>query len=173
MINLDAVPRLTVKVGYGSLGLHGQLGYENKVVNVQGQFDPHAISLHPPGRAVFSLNRKFARFTCQVALNDDVPAGRSWADFSVRGDGRLLAVAAHVVAGDAPRSLEVDVRGVDRLELNVDTDHWDFCHAVWLHPRLERLDHVEATPRSAPNEASEFVVARVAPTIRLKIALDE
>ena len=114
-----------------------RLGYENKIVSVQGQFDPHAISLHPPGRAVFHLNGKFARFTCQVALNDDVPAGRSWADFSVRGDGRLLAVAAHVVAGDAPRSLEVDVRGVDQLELNVDTDRWDFCHAVWLHPRLD------------------------------------
>ena len=26
VINLDAVPRLTVKVGYGSLGLRGQAG---------------------------------------------------------------------------------------------------------------------------------------------------
>ena len=122
----------------------GSSGYENKVVNVQGQFDPHAISLHPPGRAVFHLNRKFARFTCQVALNDDVPAGRSWADFSVHGDGRLLAVTAHVVAGDALRSLEVDVRDVDRLELSVNTDHWEYCHAVWLQPRLE---HHCARPR--------------------------
>jgi glycosyltransferase involved in cell wall biosynthesis/predicted O-methyltransferase YrrM len=178
--HLDALPRLTAEAGYGTLGLRGQLGYENKLVRVQGQADPHAISLHPPGRAVFNLNQTFARFTCEVALNDDVPAGRSWADFSVRGDGRLMTVAAHVVAGDAPRSLEVDVRGVDQLELNVETDHWDFCHAVWLHPRLDRLHHIGATPRSAPNEASEFVVAQSRPdnTIedclgRVSIALPE
>jgi glycosyltransferase involved in cell wall biosynthesis/predicted O-methyltransferase YrrM len=144
-IHLDALPRLTAEVGYGALGLRGQLGYENKVVNVQGQFDPHAISLHPPGHASFQLGRKYVRFTCQVALNDDVPVGRSWADFHVCGDGRLLAVAAHVVAGDTPRSLEVDVRGVEQLELSVTTDHWEYCHAVWLHPRLDRVVLVGAT----------------------------
>ena len=149
VIELDALPCLTAKVGYGSLGLRGQLGYEHKQVSVQGQFDPHAISLHPPARAIFHLNRKFARFTCEVALNDDVPPGRSWADFSVRGDGCLMAVAAHVVAGDAPRSIEVDVRGIDRLELGVNTNRWDFCHAVWLHPRLDRRDHVGAGPAPA------------------------
>jgi glycosyltransferase involved in cell wall biosynthesis len=137
VINLDAAPCLTAKAGYGSLGLHGQLGYEHKLVRVQGQFDPHAISLHPPAHAVFQLRKKYARFTCEVALNDDVPPGRSWADFSVRGDGRLLTVTAHVVAGDAPRSIEVDVRGVDQLELSVSTDHWEYCHAVWLQPRLD------------------------------------
>jgi glycosyltransferase involved in cell wall biosynthesis len=137
VIDLAALPCLSVKVGYGSPGWHGHLGYENKLVRVQGQFDPHAISLHPPARAVFHLDRKFARFTCEVALNDDVPGGRSRADFSVRGDDRLLTMAAHVAAGDAPRSIEVDVRGVDRLELGVETDRWDFCHAVWLHPRLD------------------------------------
>ena len=136
-IYLDALLRFTIKVGYGSLGLHGQLGYEHKSVSVQGQPDPHAISLHPPARAAFHLNKKYARFTCEVALNDDVPPDQSWADFSVRGDGRLLAMAAHVVAGEAPRSIEADVCGIDRLEIGVDTDHWEFCHAVWLHPRLD------------------------------------
>jgi hypothetical protein len=135
-IYLDALPCLSAKVGYGAPGLRGQLGYERKVVRVQGQLDPHAISLHPPARAVFHLDRKFARFTCEVALNDDVPPGGSWADFSVRGDDRLLTVAAHVLAGDAPRSIEVDVSGIDRLELGVQTDRWDFAHAVWLHPRV-------------------------------------
>jgi glycosyltransferase involved in cell wall biosynthesis len=137
VVELDSVPCLTAKAGYGSIGLRGQLGYERKVVRIQGQTDPHAISLHPPGRAVFHLSQKYARFTCEVALNDDVPPGRSWADFSVRGNDHLLAVAAHVVAGDVPRSIEVDVRGVEQLELSVDTDRWDFCHAVWLHPRLD------------------------------------
>jgi glycosyltransferase involved in cell wall biosynthesis len=151
-VDLDSLPCLSAKVGYGSAGWRGQLGYERKLVRVQGQSDPHAISLHPPARAVFHLDRQFARFTCEVALNDDVPPGGSWADFSVRGDDRLLTVAAHVVAGDTPRSIEIDVRGVDRLELGVETDRWDFAHAVWLQPRVGvGLAPTQGDRQSRPN----------------------
>ena len=87
-MNLDSLPLLEAQVGYGTLGMNGSLGYEGKTVSVRGKRYPHALSAHAPARLCFRAERRFASFLCQVALNDDVPAGRSHADFAVVADGR-------------------------------------------------------------------------------------
>ena len=79
---LDALKLLNADVGYGNIGLNGALGYEDKRVAVKGTQYAHAVSAHAPSRLVFELGRRFASFRCQVALNDDVPAGRTHADFA-------------------------------------------------------------------------------------------
>jgi predicted O-methyltransferase YrrM len=142
---LDALPLQEAAVGYGSIGLHGSMGYENKQVSVQGRHYSHALSTHPPARLVFRLEGRFARFGCQVALNDDASAGSSHADFSVLADGRQVAAASFVMAGEPPRSLSADVSGSRALELLVRTSRWPYCHAVWLDPRVDR-EPVSAPP---------------------------
>jgi predicted O-methyltransferase YrrM len=133
---LDTVSPRWATVGYGGLGRQGSLGYEDKQVTAGGRTWESALSTHPPSRLVFDLEGRFARFHCQVAINDDVPAGASEADFSVLADGRRVA-AVRVVAGEPPRVLTSDVHGARRLELRVDTLRWPYCHAVWLEPCLE------------------------------------
>ena len=88
MMYLDSLALLQSQVGYGSLGMHGSLGYEDGRVTVQRQYFEHALSSHPPAQLRFHLQRGFASFSCQVALNDDVPSGASHADFIVVADGR-------------------------------------------------------------------------------------
>jgi hypothetical protein len=133
---LDATTVHEAKTGWGSLGLHGELGYDGLQTVVHGRHYRHAVSLHPPGRAVFLLGGQFSRLTCQVALSDDVPAGSSDADFSVWADGQLVAAANHVLAGGLPGLLEADVRGAEILELVVNSSRTNGCHAVWLDPVL-------------------------------------
>ena len=133
---LDSLSPLRVMVGYGALGLHGSLGYEGKAVSVQRQSWQHAISAHPPSSLLFHGGGRFAAFSCRVALNDDVPPGASQADFTVLADGREVACASFVRAGEAPRSIEADISGAELIELIVSTTRWDFCHAVWLDPQL-------------------------------------
>jgi D-serine deaminase-like pyridoxal phosphate-dependent protein len=89
---LDSLSPLRDTVGYGALGLHGSLGYEGKAVSVQRQAYPHAISAHPPSRLLFHCGGRFAAFSCQVALNDDVPTG---APLPAIGD-HLYLVPRHV-----------------------------------------------------------------------------
>lgn len=139
---LDAIPVHEAITGWGSLGLHGELGYEGLRVVVRGRPYSHAVSLHPPGHAVLRLGGQFSRLTCQVTLNDDVAIAASDADFSVWADGQLVAAANHVVAGGLPRRLEADVRGAEMLELVVGSSRIAGCHAVWLDPVLSsaRLD---------------------------------
>ena len=93
---LDACSLLEAQVGYGDLGLHGSLGYENKMIAVQREPSAHGFSMHPPARLRFHLGGRFASFHSQVALNDDVPAGRSHADcFAAQVVSKQSLIARH------------------------------------------------------------------------------
>ena len=137
VLHLDTLPPATSSVGYGELGTGGSLGYEGKTVTVKGRSYPHALSTHPPARIRWELDGEWKSFRCQVALNGDVPAGRSHATFQVYADGRLVAAAHRVMAGAAPRALAADVSGARTLELVATTTRWECCHAVWLEPGLD------------------------------------
>lgn len=134
---LDTLSLLRADVGYGQLGRHGSLGYEGKSVQVKRQHYRHALSTHPPARLIFNLGGRFSRFSCQVALNDDVPSAASHADFTVLADGRQVAAATHVVAGMSHRTLQASIAGTQILELVVRTSRWEYCHAVWLDPQVD------------------------------------
>lgn len=134
---LDSLAPLRADVGYGQLGLGGSLGYEGRAVQVKRVPYQHALSSHPPARLLFQLGGRFSRFACQVALNDDVAAGASHADFIVLADGRQVAAAPHVVAGTGPHALQANISGAQRLELVVKTGRWEYCHAVWLDPQVD------------------------------------
>ncbi|HEV7892155.1 MAG TPA: NPCBM/NEW2 domain-containing protein [Pyrinomonadaceae bacterium] len=148
---LDSLKPLEVQVGYGALGLRGELGYEGKAVSVGRRVYEHALSTHPPARLVFDLGGRFDRFRAHVALNDDVPRGASHADFVVEADGRTVAAARRVKAGEPPRPLEASVAGASRLELSVSTARWHNSHAVWLDPRLVGGEVVAASRAFLPD----------------------
>jgi len=134
---LDTLAPIRANIGYGQLGTGGSLGYEGKSVQVKRQHYRHAFSTHPPARLIFNLGGRFSRFSCQVALNDDVPSGASHADFSLLADGRQVAAATHVVAGASPRTIQANIAGTQHLELVVRTSRWEYCHAVWLDPQVD------------------------------------
>jgi hypothetical protein len=131
----DLVPE-RIELGYGELGRTGSLGYEGKSVSVRQQPYPHALSAHAPARLVYQLDGRARQFQSHVALNDDVRAGVSHADFDVYADGRQVACEPYVVAGDAPRLVCADISGAQTLELVVETTRWECCHAVWLDPAV-------------------------------------
>jgi predicted O-methyltransferase YrrM len=133
---LDSLTRTLEVVGYGHLGRGGNLGYENKTVTVRGRSWPHALSAHPPAQLRFQLDQRFCYFQCHVGLNDDVPKGRSHADFVVLADGRPIARANFVLAGQDPRLLCADIKNAQTLELMTQSSRWEYSHAVWLDPQV-------------------------------------
>lgn len=136
LVHLDGLPPAECSVGYGALGTGGALGYDDGRVAVRGDGYRHALSTHPPARATWELDGRWKSFRCRVAINDDVPAGRSHADFVVRADGRTVAEAYRVTAGAEPVELAADVSGAQTLELSATTAEWEYSHAVWLDPVL-------------------------------------
>jgi hypothetical protein len=116
------------------------------------------------------MDRRFASFSCQVALNDDVPHHASHADFVVLVDGRPVAVEPYVRAGDPPRTLVTDISGAEQIELIVRTTRWEYCHAVWLNPTVSEAP-VE-TPRTLvdPLGRVEITLPLSSPSARRCIA---
>jgi predicted O-methyltransferase YrrM len=88
---------------------------------------------------LYHLGGRATRFRSAVAINDDVGAGSSHADFVVYADGRQAAAAHEVVAGEPARELVADVTGTHLLELVVTTSRWPHCHAVWVDPEVDEL----------------------------------
>jgi predicted O-methyltransferase YrrM len=143
---LDSLTPLHSSVGYGALGVRGDLGYESQRVRVRDRHFEHALSTHAPAHLTFDLGGRYSAFRCSVALNDDVPRGWGHAEFQVYADGRLVASAPSVIAGAGPRELVADVANAQQLELRVRSTRWDHAHTVWLDPRVDDGLALEATP---------------------------
>lgn len=168
---LDSLSPTFAQVGYGRLGVAGDLGYEHKRVVVHGQGYSHALSTHPPARLHFRLRRAYSAFACSVALNDDVPAGASSADFAVLVDGTETAQLVDVRAGEPPRALRAMICGADSIDLIVRTRQREFCHAVWLDPLLEAPESAMPIPYLKDClERAELALPRVRPRSRRCIA---
>lgn len=144
MTYLDEIAPVVSQVGWGQLGRRGSLGYEDKEVVVGGRRYAHALSSHPPARLLYLLTPGSRRLRCTVALNGDVPIGVSEADFAVLADGRVVAEARRVIAGEPPRPLQANLQGARTLELVVTSGRWPMCHAVWLDPVVDGNDAISA-----------------------------
>lgn len=171
MIYLDSLPLINTQVGYGELGRHGDLGYEGGQVSVGGRHYAHSLSTHPPARLRFQLDGNFGAFRCQVALNDDVPSGRSHGHFFVHADGVEVACAPYVIAGGPPRELCANIAGARLLELIVETSAWECCHAIWLDPQVEEQPSpVSATTLDDPLSRAQIQLLPPQPEVECCIA---
>jgi predicted O-methyltransferase YrrM len=162
---LDALDPIICQVGYGQLGRSGELGYEGKPVMVGGRSYVSALSTHAPARLVYKVPGGLGIFRCHVALNGDVPVRRSHANFTLLADGRRVAEALRVQAGDPPRFLVADCGEATVLELRVTTSQWAWCHAVWLEPSFEGLPAAGLSPAviTDPLCRADIVVPQLAP----------
>ncbi|HEX4141952.1 MAG TPA: NPCBM/NEW2 domain-containing protein [Pirellulales bacterium] len=124
-------------------------------VSVSGRSAPHGVYMHcvREGRswARFRLDGRFKRFAAAAAIHDDAGNDRDVKlTFRVLGDGRELWQSKPVSVRDerVPQPVDVDVSGVNELELSVDCpgdDGW--ARTVWFEPKLFRGKSTPRTPR--------------------------
>lgn len=145
---LSALPPESVRVGLGTLGLGGKLGYDaggESLVFVGGDFTPDAISMHPAANAasrmVYRLHKQFGQFQATVALADTAAQAPLAAPvvFRLLGDGTELFRSQPFEKAGEIQKFVVDLSGVDKLELTVTVGGSNLgAHAVWLEPKLSR-----------------------------------
>lgn len=167
---LDDVPPVEAQIAYGTLGTHGALEYEGGAVRVMGRAYEHALSTHGPARVVYELDGMTRGLHAAAAINDDVIGHAPHAHFLVRADGRLVAQVTDVRPGEPPRALSADVRGARILELLVLTGEHDYCHSVWLDPRLDDEAGLPAGPRVCALARTEITPPEPMPRARRCIA---
>lgn len=130
----------SVIVGYGELGLQGELGYEGHDVVIDGKHFQHPLSAHGPSSITISLEDNYRWFESRVAFNDDVVGQDVSADFLVFDNERLIGIAKNVVPGDQDRRIVCEINGVKELKLQVNAKGWENCHSVWVDPTIHRSD---------------------------------
>ena len=121
----------------------GTLRYARNIVGAALKIDQEAFA---NGVGTFArslleipLNGRFSRFTSKVGV-DAMTEGRGTVAFEVYGDGKKLWASPIMSGLDAPREIDVNVAGVNRLRLVV-TDGNDgnkFDAANWVNPLLKR-----------------------------------
>lgn len=128
--------------GYDTLRARRVVPFDDGEVTVQGVRYGHAVDAHPPARALYYTGRAASRLRCHVAVGGDGDATSSYADFAVCADGREVATALEVGAGEAPRELVADVTGAHLVELFVTSTCGQPCQALWLEPQFDQLPEV-------------------------------
>jgi hypothetical protein len=87
----------------------------------------------------YPLNKQFSRFTAKVGV-DAVTEGRGSVVFEVYADGKKIWASGVMSGLDQPKTIDVDVKGVDRLRLIL-TDAADgnkFDAGDWCEPALHK-----------------------------------
>jgi S1-C subfamily serine protease len=139
---LSDLEEFDVKSGPWPVSKNGDLGDpEHKSIQVDGIRSPKGLSMHPPDAGYSSIKyrpgKQASVFKAKVALNDSTNFVFDTAVFEVWGDGKRLWRSEPIHDPKRPQECNVDVAGVDILELRVNATRSHFgLHAVWVEPRL-------------------------------------
>ena len=114
---------LESSVGYGQIATGGDLGYENKRVDVPGTRGWTAISAHAPSKVVIQTNGPIEIIAAQ---NNDLTANR---DHLAMVDGELIGKIKEAGSKTLIRLLEP---GIHTLEFPA-TDNEGKAHTLWLY----------------------------------------
>lgn len=138
---LSDLPWLSAVNGYGPVERDRDNGEQaagdGGPLTLSGTVYPKGLGTNADATITFYLGGACSRFSSVVGIDDSmVASGGNQGDvvFRVLGDdGAELANTSVVRGGDAPRTVSLDVSGVQRLTLQVDkwdADNW-WDHADW------------------------------------------
>ncbi len=105
-------------------------------LEIGDQFHPRGLYAHAPSRHVVQTGKAWKHFTSVYGLQKGHPGS---VVFVIRGDDREL-FRSGTIRDEKPRSLDIDISGVDLLELAVENagDGNAADWGVWLAPTLNR-----------------------------------
>ncbi len=114
-------------------------------IKIAGHAFEHGVGTHATSEFIVLLRGNGVRFTSQVGVDDETN-GLGTVRFLVFGDGKRLADSGRLKGGDAPKTIDVDVRNVRELRLvvrdagdGIDHDHADWADAMVTLARAKPL----------------------------------
>ena len=103
------------------------------------KFYPHGLYAHAPSSYVYKLDKRWTKFLATAGLQKDV-GSIGTAIFIVKCDGEVKFRSDFIRGGEKAVDVDVDVRGVDELELIVESGKQGNarCWSIWADARLTR-----------------------------------
>lgn len=138
-IRLDELDLSSIASAWNSVGVNRSI--EQRPLTIEGRQYTHGVSVHPPSRIAVETHRTATFFQALVGVDDAVGSDAGTVEFRVYGDGRLLWQSGLMRGRDPAKTVAVDVRTTERVELIVtsagrySSAHRD--HANWADARFE------------------------------------
>jgi beta-glucanase (GH16 family) len=115
-------------------------------LRIGGQLYAKGIGTHAPSSVGFALGGRCSRFTAVAGIDSEMKRAGS-VRFQVLGDGQVLAQTDVLTGADAPQALDVDVSGVQQLQLVVDAgENNGSDHADWGDAQVVCAGELPACP---------------------------
>lgn len=133
---LDELDLSGMKQDVGTPGVRA--GFGGKMLSVAGIRFARGVGTHARSSLTLALNGRALRFLAQVGVDDGEKTHPGSVEFQVIADGRVAWRSGVVRGGEPPRAVDVDLTGVQRLELRVTDggDGIDSDHADWGQARF-------------------------------------
>jgi len=108
-----------------------------KPLSIGGKRFEHGIGTHAFSLIRLRLNGGSERFSALVGVDDAAGKDQARITFKVRGGGKTLFDSGPMKLGDAPRPVNVDVKGITMLLLSAETgEDISFAHADWADAKV-------------------------------------
>lgn len=141
---------------------------DGHTLTIAGQTFEHGLGTHAVSTFRIDLDGEAERFTAMVGVDDEVGHKGGTIDFRVIGDGRTLWESGVMRAGAPAKTVDVPLRGVKKLVLNVgdaeDGTSWD--HADWANAEISMAS---GRPKSfgPPPESAVIMTPKLPPQPRI------
>jgi hypothetical protein len=128
-----------VRVGWGHLGKHGNAGFENVPIALNGIPSPHGLGAHPDSTVGYQLDKKYRTFRAAAAVNDSTGGFERPVIFRIEADGKAVWQSRGMNAAHDCQPVMLDITGVERLTLKTLYDpnrqgNGGRAHVVWIEP---------------------------------------
>jgi alpha-galactosidase len=156
VVPLGALEVANMRQGWGTPRVDRSVTGEP--LSIAGERFEHGVGTHARSTLWIELGGASERFIARVGVDDDTTSAAASVSFRVLGDGRELWSSGVMKRGDSARSVDVDLRGVQRLLLSVGDagDGIDYDHADWADARIV-FSGQPPVAVAAPTEAREIL----------------
>lgn len=157
-----------ISVGYGAVGHNKSV--DGKPLSIGGRRFDAGLGVHATSGATLQLDGRVTRFSALVGVDDEVAKEgeqRGSVEFLVAGDGKMLWRSGQMRAGDAAKTVDVDLTGVRELRLVVSSlGDIAYDHADWAQAQFQ---YEGAAPQlaDAPRETAVILTPRTRLTPRI------
>jgi alpha-galactosidase len=126
---------------------------DGKPLTIAGQQFERGLGTHASSTLELDLGRRFERFAASVGVDDEVLPNDGSIEFQLLGDGKPLWTSGLMRSGDAPKPVDVSLKGIQRLVLQVNDsgNGINYDHADWVDAKFEGTGP-KPTAHSGPPE---------------------
>lgn len=110
---------------------------EGNVLTIDGQTFKQGVGTHAPSLATILLDGQAVKFEASVGVDDETN-GAGTVEFVIYGDGKQLYSSGVVKGGDAPKAVNLSLKGIETLILEVKDggDGIAADHANWADAKI-------------------------------------